>query len=96
MEKGRKLSLKKNKKKSLGLSLKPNKAFLKQLVLAMAVIFMWYGTWAGLDLLLPAEDPILRVTGPMIVGLFLLYLLDEENEIEEITEVIENEVEDEN
>jgi len=81
------------KKNRFGLSLKPNKAFLKQLILAMAVIFMWYGVWTGLDLLLSPKDPILRVTGPMIIGLFLLYLLDEETEIEEIEDIIEDEIE---
>jgi len=65
-------------RKKYGLSLRPSKVFLKELILALGVIFLWYGVWTFLDMYLLPDSPILKIGLPIVVGLFLLYLLDEE------------------
>lgn len=66
------------RKSKYGLSLNPNRAFLKELVLALAVIFIWYGVWTLLDVYLLPYGPLFNVIVPIVIGLFLLYLVDED------------------
>jgi len=65
-------------KSKYGLSLSPSRRFLKELVLALAVIFIWYGVWTFLDLYFFPNTLILKIVLPVLFGLFLLYLLDDE------------------
>lgn len=64
------------KKSKYGLSFRPNNTFLKALVVALAVIFIWRGVWNLLDMYLLPGSPVASSVVGIVIGLILLYLPD--------------------
>ncbi len=56
--------------------LKPT--FLNMLIIAIAVVFFWRGTWNLLDMYFFPEDPVLSNILSVLFGLFFLYLPDKD------------------
>ena len=69
-------------KKQLGISLKLAPKFYLTLLVAIGVILVWRGIWNLVDLYLFPKNPLLSNTTSILIGLFLLYLPD--NNIEEL------------
>lgn len=63
-------------KQKTGLSLKPRRYFLRDLIIVVGVILVWRGVWQLADRFLFPGQPILSETLSIIIGLFLLYLPD--------------------
>ncbi len=59
-----------------GLSLKPRRYFVRDLLIVAGVVLVWRGIWHLADRFLFPDYPLLSEALSILIGLFLLYLPD--------------------
>ena len=59
-----------------GLSLKPRRYFVRDLLIVAGVVLVWRGIWHLADRFLFPDYPLLSEAFSILIGLFLLYLPD--------------------
>lgn len=61
-----------------GLSLKPRRYFVRDLLIVIGVVLVWRGIWHLADRFLFPDYPLLSEALSILIGLFLLYLPDKD------------------
>lgn len=67
---------KKDIKKKSGLSLKPRRYLIRDLIIVIGIVLVWRGIWHIADRFLFPNYPLLSEILGLLIGLFLLYLPD--------------------